>query len=57
MSHTTNYNARRVAREAYVTWLENLERKSRDRSEPLVRGTRADGPSKASIRKRILDDI
>ena len=54
MTHTTDYESRRVSREAYITWLETSERKDRERSEPLVRGVRSDGPSKASIRKKIL---
>jgi hypothetical protein len=53
---TTDYTARRIARESYVTWLENCERKLRDRPTPVI-GTRSDGPSARTIRKKILDGI
>lgn len=54
MTHITDYKQRQVHRDAYILWLETLERKPRDRSEPLVRGTR---PSARTIRKKILEGI
>jgi len=52
----TNYEQRRIHREAYVTWVQNAERKLRDRPTPTI-GTRSDVPTKAGIRAKILAGI
>jgi len=56
MSQNTDDTARRISREFYVTWVQNAERKLRDRPTPTV-GTRADAPTKSGIRKKILAGI
>ena len=54
---TTDYEARRISREYYVTWLENAERSSRNRPTPLCGDRPKRETSVRSIRTKILAQL